>query len=67
MIHNPFEHLFGELHTRSIGGTFHAERHCISSGSNHVFCMIRKVPLLINPHNSTKRLFLLHLARDRPY
>jgi hypothetical protein len=41
MIHNQFEHLFGEIHTRSIGDTFNAERHGISSGWNHEFRMIR--------------------------
>jgi len=34
MIHNQFEHLFGDK--------FNAERHCISSGWNHEFNMIRK-------------------------
>jgi hypothetical protein len=40
MIHNQFEHLFGEIHTRSIGDTFNAERHGLSSGWNHEFSMI---------------------------
>jgi hypothetical protein len=43
MIHNQFEHLFGEIHTRSIGDTFNAERHGISSGWNHEFSMIQKM------------------------
>jgi len=42
MIQNQFEHLFGEIHTRSIGDTFNAERHGISSGWNHEFSMIHK-------------------------
>ena len=42
MIQNQFEHLFGEIHTRSIGDTLNAERHGISSGWNHEFSMIRK-------------------------
>jgi hypothetical protein len=41
MSHNQFEHLFGEIHTRSIGDTFNAERHGLSSGWNHEFSMIR--------------------------
>ena len=40
MIQNQFEHLFGEIQTRSIGDKFNAERHCISSGWNHEFSMI---------------------------
>ena len=44
MIHNQFEHLFGEIHTRSIGDTFNAERHGISSGWNHEFSMIPDSP-----------------------
>ena len=43
MIHNQFEHLFGEIHTRSIGDTFNAERHGLSSGWNHEFSMIRNI------------------------
>ena len=40
MIQNQFEPLFGEIHTRSIGDTFNAEHHGISSGWNHEFSMI---------------------------
>ena len=40
MIHNQFEHLFGEIHTRSLGDTFNAERHCVSSGWKDEFSMI---------------------------
>ena len=45
MIQNQFEHLFGEIQTRSIGDKFNAERHCISSGWNHEFSMIQKMIL----------------------
>ena len=38
---NQFEHLFGEIHTRSIGEKFNPERHCISSVWNHEFSMIQ--------------------------
>ncbi len=41
MIHNQFEHFFGELPSRFIGDKCNAERFCISSGWNHEFSMIR--------------------------
>ena len=50
MIQNQFEHLFGEIHTRSIGDTFNAERHGISSGWNHEFSMIRSLLIAFFSH-----------------
>ena len=49
MIQKQFEHLFGEIQTRSIGDKFNAERHCISSGWNHEFSMIPFFPQIIWP------------------
>ncbi len=43
MIHNQFDHLFGECQTRTIGDKCETDRHCTSFGSNHKFCMIHNL------------------------